>query len=53
MTTYTKSLARRANLVESSVKATKAYKAKVASLTSEKVLAASSDTKLDRGCYEA
>ena len=37
MTTYIKSLARRASLTESSAKATKAYKAKVASLSSEKV----------------
>ena len=36
MATYTKSLARRASLAESSAKAEKAYKAKVASLTSEK-----------------
>ena len=37
MTTYTKSLARRASSAESSAKAEKAYKAKVASPTSEKV----------------
>ena len=36
MATYIKSLARRASLTESSAKAAKAYKAKVASLTSEK-----------------
>ena len=36
MATYIKSLARRANLTESSAKATKAYKAKVASLYSKK-----------------
>ena len=36
MATYTKSLARRASSTESSAKAAKAYKAKVASLTSEK-----------------
>ena len=36
MTTYIKDLARRANSVESSVKAVEAYKAKVASLISEK-----------------
>ena len=37
MVTYIKSLARRASLIESSAKAAKAYKAKVAPLTSEKV----------------
>ena len=37
MATYIKSLARRASLIESSAKAVKAYKAKVAPLTSEKV----------------
>ena len=37
MATYTKSLARRANSAESSAKAAKAYKDKVASLTSKKV----------------
>ena len=36
MATYIKSLARRASLTESSAKAVKAYKAKVASLSSEK-----------------
>ena len=36
MATYIKSMARRASLTESSAKATKSYKAKVASLTSEK-----------------
>ena len=36
MATYTKSLARRASSGESFAKAAKAYKAKVASLTSEK-----------------
>ena len=36
MATYIKSLARRASSVESSTKAAKAYKAKVASLTSER-----------------
>ena len=36
MATYMKSLARRANLTEGSARATKAYKAKVASLTSER-----------------
>ena len=36
MATYTKSLERRASLAESSAKATKAYKAKVASLISER-----------------
>ena len=36
MATYIKDLARRANSIESSAKAAKAYKAKVASLTSEK-----------------
>ena len=36
MDTYTKSLARRANSIESSAKVTKAYKAKVALLTSER-----------------
>ena len=35
-TTYTKSLARKASLTENSIKAAKAYKAKVASLTSER-----------------
>ena len=37
MATYIKSLVRRASLTESSAKAVKAYKAKVASLSSEKV----------------
>ena len=37
MATYTKSLARRAISAESSAKATKAYKAKVSSLTSKRV----------------
>ena len=36
MATYTKSMAKRASSVESSTKATKAYKVKVASLTFEK-----------------
>ena len=36
MATYIKSLERRASLIESSAKAAKAYKAKVASLSSEK-----------------
>ena len=36
MATYTKGLARRANLTEGSAKAAKSYKAKVASLTSER-----------------
>ena len=36
MATYTKSLARRASSAESSAKTAKAYKAKVASLTSER-----------------
>ena len=36
MATYMKSLARRANFVEGSTRAVKAYKVKVASLTSEK-----------------
>ena len=36
MATYMKSLARRDNLTEGSARATKAYKAKVASLTSER-----------------
>ena len=36
MATYAKGLARRASLTEGSVKAAKAYKAKVASLTSER-----------------
>ena len=36
MATYAKGLARRASLTEGSAKAVKAYKAKVASLTSEK-----------------
>ena len=36
MATYIKRLARRASLTESSTKAAKAYKAKVASLSSEK-----------------
>ena len=37
MATYAKGLARRASLTEGSVRATKSYKAKVASLTSERV----------------
>ena len=37
MTTYIKSQARKASLTKSSIKAVKAYKAKVASLTSERV----------------
>ena len=37
MTTYMKCLARRVSFVEGSARAVKAYKAKVASLTSEKV----------------
>ena len=36
MTTYAKGLARRASLTEGSAKAAKSYKAKVASLTSER-----------------
>ena len=36
MTTYAKVLARRASLTEGSAKATKSYKANVASLTSER-----------------
>ena len=36
MATYAKGLARRASLTEGSVRATKSYKAKVASLTSER-----------------
>ena len=36
MTTYAKGLARRANITEGSTKAAKSYKAKVASLTSER-----------------
>ena len=37
MDTYTKGLARRASLTESSARAAKSYKAKVSSLTSERV----------------
>ena len=37
MATYAKGLARRASLTEGSARATKSYKAKVASLTSERV----------------
>ena len=37
MATYAKGMARRASLTEGSAKAAKAYKAKVASLTSERV----------------
>ena len=36
MATYAKGLARRASLIESSARATKSYKAKVSSLTSER-----------------
>ena len=36
MATYTKGLARRANLTEGSARAAKSYKAKVVSLTSER-----------------
>ena len=36
MATYTKGLAKRASLIEGSTKAAKSYKAKVASLTSER-----------------
>ena len=36
MSTYAKGLARRANLIEGSAKVVKAYKARVASLTSER-----------------
>ena len=36
MTTYAKGLARRASLTEGSTKAVKSYKAKIASLTSER-----------------
>ena len=36
MATYAKGLARRASLIEGSARATKSYKAKVASLTSER-----------------
>ena len=37
MATYTKGLVKRASLIEGSIKAAKSYKAKVASLTFERV----------------